>query len=107
MLALVLSCFHSTPNGSSAQYVIFARSNNGCHPFTYSDRTTRQILRRLFRGGGSHIADSPLRRPHPGGERALQEENGRQVRRDRVGDMRAVLPGGREVSGHHGDILEF
>src|ERR1700680_2997423 len=63
---------HSTPNESFAQYVIFARSNIA------SDRTARQILRRLFRRGRPDLTHPFVRRPHARRERTLQEKNGRQ-----------------------------
>src|ERR1700680_3729536 len=78
---------HSTPNEPFAQYVIFARSNIA------SDRTARQILRCLFRRGRPHLADAFIRGPHARCEQPLQEKNGRQSNRDRVGDMRAVRVG--------------
>src|SRR5882762_4105509 len=91
---------HSTPNESVAQYVFFARSNIA------SDRTARQILRRLLRRGRPDLTHSTVRGPHAGRERTLQEKNGRQGDRDRVGDMRAVRVGGCKVPGRHGDIPE-
>src|SRR6202167_2406090 len=88
---------HSTTNESFAQYVYFARSNIA------SDRNARQILRRLFRRGRSHIADPLVRGSDAGRQQPLQEKNGRQIGLDRVADMRAVRAGGCAIPGHHGD----
>src|ERR1700756_3625739 len=92
------SSIHSTTNESIAQYVIFARSNIG------RDRTTHQILRRLFRRGRPDLAHSAVRGPHAGREQPLQEKNGGQGDPGCVGDMRAVRVGGRKVPGYHGDF---
>src|SRR3984957_12589682 len=79
---------HSTPNESFAQYVNFARSSIA------SDRNARQILRRLLRRGRSHFADSLVRGSDARRQQSLQAKDGRQVGRDRAGDMRAVRAGG-------------
>src|ERR1700682_930629 len=89
---------HSTPHESFTQNVIIARSNST------SDRTAREILRRLFSRGRPHLADPFVRRPHARRKRPLQEKNGRQSDRGRVGNMHNVRVGGREVFGHYGDF---